>query len=179
MLLIIEALLILAALGQGTSVFPLLVSVLRDENEWETPDSFNPRHFLNKQGQFIKKDAFMPFSAGRRVCLGESLARMELFLFFTALLQHFRFTPPPVSEDDLDLTPAVGFTLKPAPHKLCRRVCLGESLARMELFLFFTALLQHFRFTPPPVSEDDLDLTPAVGFTLNPAPHKLCAVKWS
>ncbi|XP_048035226.1 cytochrome P450 2K6-like [Megalobrama amblycephala] len=105
---------------KGTSVFPLLVSVLRDENEWETPDSFNPRHFLNKQGQFIKKDAFMPFSAGRRVCLGESLARMELFLFFTFLLQHFRFTPPPgVSEDDLDLTPAVGFTLNPAPHKLC------------------------------------------------------------
>ncbi|XP_048035123.1 cytochrome P450 2K6-like isoform X3 [Megalobrama amblycephala] len=105
---------------KGTSVFPLLVSVLRDENEWETPDSFNPRHFLNKQGQFVKKDAFMPFSAGRRVCLGESLARMELFLFFTFLLQHFCFTPPPgVSEDDLDLTPVVGFTLNPAPHKLC------------------------------------------------------------
>ncbi|KAK9978450.1 hypothetical protein ABG768_020201 [Culter alburnus] len=105
---------------KGTSVLPLLVSVLRDENEWETPDSFNPRHFLNKQGQFIKKDAFLPFSAGRRVCLGESLARMELFLFFTFLLQHFHFTPPPgVSEDDLDLTPAVGFTLNPAPHKLC------------------------------------------------------------
>ncbi len=50
--------------AQGTSVWPLLVSVLRDENEWETPDSFNPGHFLNKQGQFVKKDAFMPFSAG-------------------------------------------------------------------------------------------------------------------
>jgi len=59
-----------------------------------------------------------------------------------------------------------------------RRACPGQSLARMELFLFFTSLLQHFRFTPPPgVSEDDLDLTPAVGFTLNPASHKLCAVK--
>ncbi|XP_067312750.1 cytochrome P450 2K6-like [Pseudorasbora parva] len=105
---------------KGTSVFALLVSVLRDENEWETPDSFNPRHFLNKQGQFVKKDAFMPFSAGRRVCPGESLARMELFLFFTSLLQHFRFTPPPgVSEDDLDLTPVVGFTLNPNPYKLC------------------------------------------------------------
>ncbi|XDV12375.1 hypothetical protein PO909_001069 [Leuciscus waleckii] len=105
---------------KGTSVFALLVSVLRDENEWETPDSFNPRHFLNKQGQFVKKDAFLPFSAGRRACPGESLARMELFLFFTSLLQHFRFTPSPgVSEDDLDLTPVVGFTLNPAPYKLC------------------------------------------------------------
>nr|AAH47194.2 Cytochrome P450, family 2, subfamily K, polypeptide 6 [Danio rerio]AAI64859.1 Cyp2k6 protein [Danio rerio] len=105
---------------KGTPVFPLLVSVLRDENEWEMPDSFNPKHFLNKQGQFVKKDAFMPFGAGRRVCIGESLARMELFLFFTSLLQYFRFTPPPgVSEDDLDLTPVVGFTLNPKPHQLC------------------------------------------------------------
>lgn len=45
-------------------MWPLLVSILRDENEWETPDSFNPGHFLNKQGQFVKKDAFLPFSAG-------------------------------------------------------------------------------------------------------------------
>ncbi|XP_036445975.1 cytochrome P450 2K1-like [Colossoma macropomum] len=105
---------------KGTSVLPLLTSVLRDENEWEVPNTFNPAHFLDKQGRFVKRDAFMPFSAGRRVCVGESLARMELFLFFTSFLKHFRFTPPPgVSEDQLDLTPAVGFTLSPSPHKLC------------------------------------------------------------
>ncbi|XP_053095087.1 cytochrome P450 2K6-like [Pangasianodon hypophthalmus] len=65
------------------------------------------------------------------------------------------------------------------PHTTSwRRVCLGESLARMELFLFFSSLLQHFRFTPPPgVSEDQLDLTGVVGITVNPSPHKLCAVK--
>ncbi|KAG9264556.1 cytochrome P450 2K1-like [Astyanax mexicanus] len=105
---------------KGTTVYPLLTSVLRDESEWESPQTFNPDHFLDKQGRFLKKDAFMPFSAGRRVCLGESLARMELFLFFTSLLQHFRFTPPPgLTEDQLDLTPVIGITLNPSPHKLC------------------------------------------------------------
>ncbi|KAM4598250.1 cytochrome P450 2K1-like [Polymixia lowei] len=105
---------------KGTIVYPLLMSVLNDESEWETPHTFNPAHFLDEHGRFVKKDAFMPFSAGRRVCLGESLARMELFLFFTFLLQHFRFTPPPgVTEDELDLTPAVGFILNPSPHQLC------------------------------------------------------------
>ncbi|TDH00730.1 hypothetical protein EPR50_G00191610 [Perca flavescens] len=110
---------------KGTTVFPLLTSVLHDESEWERPHSFYPAHFLDKDGKFVKRDAFMPFSAGRRVCLGEGLARMELFIFFTTLLQHFRFTPPPgVSEDELDLTPRVGFTLNPSPHKLCAVSCM-------------------------------------------------------
>uniref|UniRef100_H3C0I2 Uncharacterized protein n=1 Tax=Tetraodon nigroviridis TaxID=99883 RepID=H3C0I2_TETNG len=105
---------------KGTTVFPLLSSVLYDENEWETPHTFNPSHFLDKDGNFVRRDAFLPFSAGRRTCLGEGLAKMEVFLFFTSLLQRFRFTPPPgVTEDELDLTPAVGFTLSPVPHQLC------------------------------------------------------------
>ncbi|XP_026180005.1 cytochrome P450 2K1-like [Mastacembelus armatus] len=105
---------------KGTTVFPLLTSVLYDESEWKTPYTFNPSHFLDKEGRFIRSDVFMAFSAGRRMCIGESLARMELFLFITSLLQRFRFAPPPgVSEDELDVTPLVGFTLTPLPHKLC------------------------------------------------------------
>lgn len=105
---------------KGTTVIPLLASVLFDENEWESPHKFNPSHFLDEEGKFIKRDAFLPFSAGRRACLGESLAKMELFLFFSSLLQHFQFTPPPgVKEDELDLTPALGLTLSPSAHKLC------------------------------------------------------------
>nr|XP_046228805.1 cytochrome P450 2K1-like [Scatophagus argus] len=110
---------------KGTTVYPLLTSVLYDDTEWEKPRSFHPAHFLDKDGKFVKRDAFMPFSAGRRICLGESLAKMELFIFFTTLMQHFLFTPPPgVSEDDLDLTPRVGFTLNPSPHRLCAVSCM-------------------------------------------------------
>uniref|UniRef100_A0A673N1K8 Uncharacterized protein n=1 Tax=Sinocyclocheilus rhinocerous TaxID=307959 RepID=A0A673N1K8_9TELE len=54
---------------------------------------------------------------------------------------------------------------------LRRRVCPGESLARMELFLFFTSLLQHFRFTPPPgVSGDELDRININPFAINKKP---------
>ncbi|RVE55901.1 hypothetical protein OJAV_G00230810 [Oryzias javanicus] len=110
---------------KGTTVFPLLTSVLHDANEWEKPLSFHPAHFLDKDGKFVKRDAFIPFSAGRRICLGESLAKMELFMFFTTLLQNFSFTPPPgVLEEELCLTPCGGITLSPLPHKLCAVPCL-------------------------------------------------------
>uniref|UniRef100_A0A3B4AG41 Uncharacterized protein n=1 Tax=Periophthalmus magnuspinnatus TaxID=409849 RepID=A0A3B4AG41_9GOBI len=109
---------------KGTTVWPLLTSVLYDESEWEKPHSFYPAHFLHKDGTFRKRDAFMPFSAGRRICLGEGLARMELFIFFVTLMQRFRFTAPPgVNVDELELMSCVGFTLNPVPHKLCAIPC--------------------------------------------------------
>ncbi|XP_043861561.1 cytochrome P450 2K6-like [Dromiciops gliroides] len=105
---------------KGTETIILLTSVLQDQTQWEKPYSFNPQHFLTVEGKFVKRDAFLPFSAGWRMCAGESLAKMELFLFFTSLLQKFIFHPPPgVSNMDLDLTPDIGFTLRPMPHKIC------------------------------------------------------------
>ncbi|XP_069588160.1 cytochrome P450 2B19-like isoform X1 [Ranitomeya imitator] len=83
---------------KGTTVIPFLSSVLQDPSQWETPEDFNPQHFLNEDGQFRTRIAFLPFSAGKRVCLGENLARMEVFLIFSFLLQKFTFTLPPGTE---------------------------------------------------------------------------------
>ncbi|PIO22835.1 hypothetical protein AB205_0078430, partial [Aquarana catesbeiana] len=54
---------------KGTDVIPFLTSVLHDKTQWETPHQFNPKHFLNANGKFVKRDAFMPFSAGRSLLL--------------------------------------------------------------------------------------------------------------
>uniref|UniRef100_A0A8C0BQC7 Cytochrome P450 family 2 subfamily W member 1 n=1 Tax=Buteo japonicus TaxID=224669 RepID=A0A8C0BQC7_9AVES len=102
---------------KGTTVIPLLASVLLDKTQWETPDEFNPNHFLDADGNFVKKKAFLPFSTGRRNCIGESLATMELFIFFTGLIQKFTFKPPPgVKESELDTTAEAGFTMRPHPQ---------------------------------------------------------------
>ncbi|XP_060118466.1 cytochrome P450 2K6-like isoform X2 [Heteronotia binoei] len=105
---------------KGTHIIPLLYSVLYDESEWEKPFQFYPEHFLDSEGKFVKRDAFLPFSAGRRVCAGETLAKMELFLFFVTLMQRFTFQPAPgMSTEDLDLTPTVGSTVSPVPYSFC------------------------------------------------------------
>ncbi|KAI5221449.1 cytochrome P450 2W1 isoform X2 [Manis pentadactyla] len=107
-------------LPKGTPVVPLLSSVLLDKTQWETPHQFNPGHFLDAEGHFVRRAAFLPFSAGRRVCIGEALARSELFLLFAGLLQRYRLLPPPgLSPATLDTTPTPAFTMRPPAQALC------------------------------------------------------------
>ncbi|XP_063777165.1 cytochrome P450 2C31-like [Pseudophryne corroboree] len=85
-------------LPKGTTVSPFISSVLSDPTQWETPNEFNPGHFLDDKGQFWTRPAFMAFSAGKRICAGEVQARLSLFKFFSALLQKFTLSPPPGTE---------------------------------------------------------------------------------
>uniref|UniRef100_A0A8C4THL4 Uncharacterized protein n=1 Tax=Erpetoichthys calabaricus TaxID=27687 RepID=A0A8C4THL4_ERPCA len=101
---------------KDTAVSINLNSVLFDEEEWEDPSTFKPEHFLDASGKFLRRDAFFVFSAGKRSCVGEPLARMELFLFFTSLLQKFTFLPPEGIEPSLDFQK--GITRVPVSFKI-------------------------------------------------------------
>lgn len=103
-------------LPKGTMVITNLTALHSDPTEWATPDTFNPEHFL-ENGKFKKREAFLPFSVGKRACLGEQLARTELFVFFTSLLQKFSFRPP--DNEKLSLKFRMGLTLSPVTYRIC------------------------------------------------------------
>ncbi|KAL4678683.1 hypothetical protein H8957_007791 [Semnopithecus entellus] len=105
------------SIPKGTTVITNLYSVHFDEKYWRDPEVFHPERFLDSSGYFAKKEALVPFSLGRRHCLGEQLARMEMFLFFTALLQRFHLHFP--HELVPDLKPRLGMTLQPQPYLIC------------------------------------------------------------
>uniref|UniRef100_A0A803TM27 Uncharacterized protein n=1 Tax=Anolis carolinensis TaxID=28377 RepID=A0A803TM27_ANOCA len=96
---------------KGTYIYPLLNSVHYDKHHHANPEEFDPGRFLDRNGCLKKVEAFMPFSTGKRACLGEGLARMILFLFFTTILQKFTLTSP---------EPPEKISIAPAFHNLTR-----------------------------------------------------------
>ncbi len=68
-----------------------------DPKHFKNPGLFNPDRFLDDQGQFVNDDHVIPFSIGKRYCLGQSLAEKEFFLFFAGMMQKFEFIQVPGS----------------------------------------------------------------------------------
>uniref|UniRef100_A0A8D0X799 unspecific monooxygenase n=1 Tax=Sus scrofa TaxID=9823 RepID=A0A8D0X799_PIG len=102
----------------GTTVLTSLTSVLRDDQEFPNPEVFDPGHFLDESGNFKESDYFMPFSTGKQICMGEGLARMELFLFLTSILQKFTLESV-VDLKDIDTTLILsGFSHVPPSYQL-------------------------------------------------------------
>jgi len=85
-------------LPEDTIAMINLVSYMQDPDHWENPTAFLPERFLEKTDngawRLVKKERFVPYGFGRRVCLGESLAKDTLRIFFATLVKHIRFTDP-------------------------------------------------------------------------------------
>ncbi|CAN8032900.1 unnamed protein product [Ixodes persulcatus] len=77
---------------KGTVVLSNLWAVHMDPDIWKNPEEFNPCRFLTEDGSRLapKPDHLIPFALGKRMCPGETLSTMEIFLFLTTLLQKYR-----------------------------------------------------------------------------------------
>nr|AKH03505.1 cytochrome P450 3038C1 [Paracyclopina nana] len=78
---------------KGVPVQLVLYSVLRGKDYWEDPDKFDPDRFFDDHGKLVVPEAFIPFSYGKRRCIGEKLGIVSNFIFFANLMQNFSFSP--------------------------------------------------------------------------------------
>ncbi|XP_014672812.1 PREDICTED: cytochrome P450 2D28-like [Priapulus caudatus] len=98
----------------GTDIFANFTAILNDPKYFPEPQKFRPERHLDERGDFVQNEALIPFSIGRRVCLGEALARVELFIFFTGILQNFDIRlPDGVTDPSMDGTLGIVWMANP------------------------------------------------------------------
>ncbi|XP_053393599.1 cytochrome P450 2U1-like [Mercenaria mercenaria] len=101
-----------------TLILPTLYSVHMDPKYFPSPEKFDPDRFIDDKGNLIKNEALIPFSTGPRTCLGEPLARMELFLVFANLLQRFNFSREDPNKPHTMESKQSQITNAPVPYRL-------------------------------------------------------------
>lgn len=99
----------------GTNVLVQAWSVMRNDPIFINQLSFNPDRYLMADGKSFDKNILektIPFSVGKRSCIGEGLARMELFLIFSALIQKYEF----IANGPVDMSYDFGAVLTIKPY---------------------------------------------------------------
>ncbi|KAM3626290.1 uncharacterized protein V6R79_026231 [Siganus canaliculatus] len=103
---------------KDTCVFINQWQINHDPELWKEPSTFNPDRFLDADRTEVRKleaEKIMAFGMGKRRCIGEVIARNEVYLFLAILIQKMHFDP--INEVPLDMTPQYGLTMK---HKRCQ-----------------------------------------------------------
>ncbi|XP_076242207.1 cytochrome P450 enzyme phantom [Calliopsis andreniformis] len=101
---------------KGAMIIPMQWAVHTDPAHWSDPLEFQPDRFLTADGRFFKPESFLPFQTGKRVCIGEELAKMILFLFAGRILRKYEVSV--ASDETVDLDGECGITLVPKPHRM-------------------------------------------------------------
>ncbi|XP_038125392.1 steroid 21-hydroxylase [Cyprinodon tularosa] len=101
---------------KNTVIIPNLFGAHHDPTVWSEPYSFKPERFL--KGGDGSTRCLLPFGGGARLCLGESVAKIELFLFTAYLLRDFQFVLPQGENSLPDLRGVASVVLKIKAYKV-------------------------------------------------------------
>ena len=104
---------------KGTTVLVPIHHIHHDERWWPDPEAFDPTRFLADAGKDRPRSAYLPFGGGRRICIGQSFALMEMVLMAAIMSQRFTFDVQPDHPVELEAT----LTLRPkrGVHVIARR----------------------------------------------------------
>jgi len=65
---------------------------------WDDPDAFRPERFLPENRKAVDRYAYIPFSAGPRVCIGAAFALQEAMIALAAILRAAEVEPLTTAE---------------------------------------------------------------------------------
>jgi cytochrome P450 len=104
----------------GTDVLLCPYLLHRHPRYWKEPDAFRPERFDSAHEAERPRFAYMPFAAGPRHCIGETLALYEMYMHLYKVARHYRLTYVP--DKPLELEAQINLRTKhPLMMKLERR----------------------------------------------------------
>ncbi len=109
----------------GSSVMVLISMIHRDPAIWPNPEGFDPERFMPENRKSRPRHAFMPFGAGRRICVGSTFALTEATLITAMVAQRMRFDLPVCArveaEAAITMRPRHGLPMKVMPRDVPER----------------------------------------------------------
>ncbi|KAF3780004.1 Geraniol 8-hydroxylase [Nymphaea thermarum] len=102
------------AIPGGTETIVNAWAIGRDPEVWEDPASFSPERFVGSNINYKGRDfKFIPFGAGRRICIGLPLVQRVVPLVVASLVHGFSWKlPDGMAPEQLDMDDMFGLTLK-------------------------------------------------------------------
>nr|QBQ34512.1 cytochrome P450 CYP305A1 [Diaphorina citri] len=100
---------------KDTLIMSCLYSMHYNPDLWDEPDKFKPERFLNPNGSFNYCDSLYQFGFGKRRCLGETLARSFLFIYFVGILHRYKIT---TRDENISRIPLPGISISPRPYNV-------------------------------------------------------------
>jgi len=94
---------------KDTIVLVSIYALHRSDKYYESPEKFDPDRFTPERIKARPKNAYLPFGAGPRMCIGNHFAMMEMQLILASLVQKFDFRLVP--NQNLEMSALI--TLKP------------------------------------------------------------------
>ncbi|KAI1293484.1 Cytochrome P450 1A1 [Halotydeus destructor] len=76
---------------KGTTINLIQWAILHDPKHWDKPEEFRPERFLDSDGiHNARMLSFVPFGLGRRACVGEKLALVDMLYMVVRIIQQTR-----------------------------------------------------------------------------------------
>ncbi|HNE18331.1 MAG TPA: cytochrome P450 [Turneriella sp.] len=79
-----------------------IIALHRNPQYWSAPASFRPERFLGETPEPVQKQAFMPFGAGPRRCIGSMFAMLEMQVAIARILRRYRISAPDNNEPQIN-----------------------------------------------------------------------------
>ncbi|KHJ85497.1 hypothetical protein OESDEN_14775 [Oesophagostomum dentatum] len=100
----------------GTPIAAEMSLIMSDDKYFDNPTEFDPDRY-SRAGKSLEQQV-IPFGLGKRACMGESLAKAEIYLVLANMVSRYDFSEDPSAPIDMTTSTPDGVMRRPKTYKM-------------------------------------------------------------